>query len=321
MRAVRIQRTGGPEVLEVVDLPTPAPSPGEVLIRQEAVGLNFIDTYHRGGLYPLKLPAVLGTEGAGVVEAVGEEVTRFHVGDRVGYAGGIGAYAELRTLAADRAVRLPAGVSTRLAAAALLKGMTAEFLLRRCYPVKAGDAILVHAAAGGVGSILARWGKALGARVIGTVGSEAKAEIARANGCEAVILYREEDVAERVKALTDGQGVRVAYDGVGADTFEGSLASLGRRGVLVTYGNASGPVPPFAPLKLMRGSLYVTRPTLFDYVATTEELDESASALFHALETGAVSVEIGQEFPLAEARRAHEALEARATTGSTLLIP
>ena len=321
MLAVQIQQTGGPEVLEVVDLPEPSPGPGEILIRQEAVGLNFIDTYHRSGLYPMKLPAVLGTEGAGLVEAVGEGVTRLSPGDRVGYAGATGAYAQLRTLPADRAVKLPDGISTRLAAACMLKGMTAEFLLCRCYPVKAEDAILVHAAAGGVGMILSQWGKALGALVIGTVGSEAKAQPARAHGCDEVILYRQEDVAKRVKAITGGAGVRAVYDGVGADTFEASLNSLGRRGMLVTYGNASGPAPAIAPLRLTRGSLYLTRPTLFDYIATTQELDESANALFHVLESGAVKIEIGQEFPLAEARRAHEALEARRTVGSTLLIP
>jgi len=321
MRAVQLSRTGGPEVLEVVDLPEPEPGPGEILIRQEAVGLNFIDTYHRSGLYPVSLPTVLGSEGAGVVEAVGEGVTRFLAGDRVAYAGGFGAYAELRTYPAERAVKLPADIPTRTAAASLLKGMTAEFLLRRCYPVRPGDAILVHAAAGGVGMILSQWGKALGARVIGTVGSEEKAQVARDHGCDEVVLYRSEDVASRVKALTDGEGVRVAYDGVGADTFEASLASLGRRGVLVTYGNASGPAPAFAPLKLVRGSLYVTRPTLFDYVITTEELDESASALFHVLSSGDVKIQIGQEFALADVRAAHEALEGRATVGSTLLIP
>jgi len=321
MLAVQIQRTGGPEVLEVVDLPEPTPGPGEILIRQEAVGLNFIDTYHRGGLYPMKLPAVLGTEGAGVVEATGEGVTRFSPGDRVGYAGATGAYAQLRTLPADRAVKLPDGISTRLAAASMLKGMTAEFLLRRCYVVKAGDAILVHAAAGGVGMILSQWGKALGARVIGTVGSPEKAQVAKAHGCDEVILYRQEDVADRVKALTGGEGVRVVYDGVGADTFEASLNSVGRRGVMVTYGNASGPVPAVAPLRLTRGSLYLTRPTLFDYIITTQELDESAAALFHVLGNSSVKIEIGQEFPLAEVRQAHEALESRATVGSTLLIP
>jgi NADPH2:quinone reductase len=321
MRAVQVQQTGGPEVLKLVELDDPAPGPGEILIRQQAIGLNFIDTYYRTGLYPMRLPAVLGVEGAGVVEAVGEGVTRFAPGDRAGYAMGFGAYSDLRTYPADRAVKLPDGVSTRIAAASLLKGMTAEFLLRRCYEVKPGDPILVHAAAGGVGMILSQWGKALGALVIGTAGSEEKAQVARAHGCDDVILYREENVAERVKAITGGAGVRVVYDGVGADTFEASLASLGRRGVLITYGNASGPAPAIAPLKLMRGSLYLTRPTLFDYISTTQELDESAAALFQVLESGAVKVEVGQEFPLAEARRAHEALEGRQTVGSTLLIP
>lgn len=321
MRAVQIQAHGGPEALELVELPDPSPGPGEILIRQEAVGLNFIDTYYRTGLYPARLPVTLGVEGAGVVEAIGEGVDRFKVGDRAGYAMGFGAYTDLRTYPANRAVKLPEGVSSRLAAASLLKGMTAEFLLRRCYPVKTGDAILVHAAAGGVGMILSQWGRALGARVIGTVGSEEKAQVARAHGCHEVILYRQEDVAGRVRELTMGEGVRVAYDGVGADTFAASMASLGRRGVLITYGNASGPAPAFQPLKLMKGSLYVTRPTLADYIATTEELDESAAALFEVLQSGAVKVEVGQEFALADARKAHEALEGRATVGSTLLIP
>lgn len=321
MRAIQIQAHGGPEVLKLVELPDPTPGPGEILIRQEAVGLNFIDTYYRTGLYPARLPVTLGVEAAGVVEATGEGVTRFKVGDRAGYAMGFGAYTDLRTYPANRAVKLPEGVSSRLAAASLLKGMTAEFLLRRCYPVQTGDAILVHAAAGGVGMILSQWGRALGARVIGTVGSEEKAAIARDHGCHEVILYRQEDVAGRVKELTMGEGVRVAYDGVGADTFEASMASLGRRGMLITYGNASGPAPAFQPLKLMRGSLYVTRPTLADYIATTEELDESAAALFEVLTSGAVKVEIGQEFSLADAAKAHEALESRATVGSTLLIP
>ncbi|MDP1736791.1 MAG: quinone oxidoreductase [Caulobacter sp.] len=323
MLAIQAVRTGGPEVLEAVDLPVPAPGPGEILIRHEAIGLNFIDTYHRTGLYPLKMPAVLGLEGAGVVEAVGEGVTRFAVGDRAAYGNGpMGAYAEYHLVQAGRAARIPTGVDSRTAAAAMLKGMTAEFLLRRCYPVKKGDAVLIHAAAGGVGSILTQWAKALGAKVIATVGSQDKAELARANGADEVILYRDEDVAARVRAITGGAGVRVVYDGVGAATFEGSLASLGRRGMLVSYGNASGPAPAVAPLRLSQGgSLFLTRPTLFDYVTTTEELDESAGALFEVIGSGAVKIEIGQTFPLAQARQAHEALEARATTGSTLLIP
>jgi len=323
MRAVRITRTGGPEVLDLVEIATPRPGPGEILVRNSAIGVNFIDTYHRTGLYPVKLPSGLGMEGAGVVEAVGEGVTRFSVGDLAAYASGpIGAYADQHVVKADRAVKPPTGVSAEVAAAALLKGMTAEFLLRRCYPVRAGETILVHAAAGGVGSILVQWAKTLGAVVIGTVGSAAKAELARRHGCDHVILYREEDVAARVREITGGAGVPVAYDSVGAATFEGTLASLARRGLFVSFGNASGPVPPFAPARLSQmGSLFLTRPTLFDYVATTPELDASAQALFDVIASGAVEIEIGQTFPLAEVRRAHEALEARETIGASLLIP
>lgn len=323
MLAIQAVRAGGPEVLEAVELPVPTAGPGEILIRQEAIGLNFIDTYQRTGLYPVRMPAVLGLEGAGVVEAVGQGVTRFAVGDRAAFGNGpMGAYAEFHVVPAGRAVKIPTGVSSRDAAAAMLKGMTAEFLLRRCYTVKKGDAILVHAAAGGVGTILTQWAKALGAQVIATVGSADKAALATAAGADAMILYREEDVAARVKAITGGSGVRVVYDGVGAATLEASLSSLGRRGMLVSYGNASGPAPAVEPLRLSRGgSLYMTRPTLFDYVATTEELDESAGALFEVIASGAVKIAIGQTFPLAQARQAHEALEARATTGSTLLIP
>lgn len=323
MLAIQIERTGGPEVLEAVERPVPAPGPGEILIRQEAIGLNYIDTYHRTGLYPLKLPSGLGLEGAGVVEAVGEGVTRFAAGDRAAYGNGpLGAYAHYHVIPADRAVRLPAGIDARTAAAAMLKGMTAEFLLRRCHRVEAGEAVLIHAAAGGVGSILTQWARALGAFVIGTAGSPEKAALARTHGAHETILYREEDVAARVRALTGGAGVRVAYDGVGAATFDASLASLGRRGMLVSYGNASGPVPAVEPLRLSRGgSLFLTRPTLFDYVATVEDLDQSAAALFDAIGSGAVRIGIGQEFALADVRRAHEALEGRETTGSTLLIP
>ncbi len=323
MLAIQAVRAGGPEVLEAVDLPIPVAGPGEILIRQEAIGLNFIDTYQRTGLYPVKMPAVLGLEGAGVVEAVGQGGTRFAVGDRAAFGNGpMGAYAEFHVVPAGRAVKTPTGVSSRDAAAAMLKGMTAEFLLRRCYTVKKGDAILVHAAAGGVGTILTQWAKALGAQVIATVGSADKAALATAAGADEVILYRDEDVAARVRDITGGAGVRVAYDGVGAATLEASLSSLGRRGMLVSYGNASGPAPAVEPLRLSRGgSLYLTRPTLFDYVATTEELDESAGALFEVIASGAVKIAIGQAFPLAQAWQAHEALEARATTGSTLLIP
>jgi NADPH2:quinone reductase len=323
MLAIQAVRAGGPEVLEAVDLPIPTAGPGEILIRQEAIGLNFIDTYQRTGLYPIRMPAVLGLEGAGVVEAVGDGVSRFAVGDRAAFGNGpLGAYAEFHVVSADRAVKIPAGVSSRDAAAAMLKGMTAEFLLRRCYPVKKGDAVLIHAAAGGVGTIVTQWAKALGAQVIATVGSEDKADLARSLGADEVILYRDEDVAARVKAITGGAGVRVAYDGVGAATLEASLSSLGRRGMLVSYGNASGPAPAVEPLRLSRGgSLFLTRPTLFDYITTVEELDESAGALFEVIGSGAVKIAIGQTFPLSQARQAHEALEARATTGSTLLIP
>ena len=323
MLAIQAARTGGPEVLEAVDLPVPAPGPGQILIRHEAIGLNFIDTYFRSGLYPAKLPAVLGMEGAGIVEAVGEGVTRFQAGDRAAYGNGpMGAYAEFHVVSAERAVKLPDGIDSRTAAAAMLKGMTAEFLIRRCAPVRRGTTILVHAAAGGVGLILCQWAKALGARVIGTVGSQDKADLARANGCDEIILYRDEDVAARVKDLTDGKGVNIVFDGVGKDTFEASLASLRRRGILVSYGNASGSAPAVLPLRLQQGgSLFLTRPTLFDYITTVEELDDSATALFRAIAAGQVKITIGQEFPLAEARAAHEALEARTTTGATLLIP
>lgn len=323
MKAVRIEATGGPEVLQLVDLPTPEPKAGEILIRHQAVGINFIDTYHRSGLYPVKLPSGLGMEAAGVVEAVGDGVTRFSTGDLVAYASGpIGAYSERHVVNAERAVRLPAGVSAKQGAAALLKGMTAEFLLRRCYPVKAGETVLIHAAAGGVGSILVQWAKHLGATVIGTAGSEAKAQRARELGADHVILYGDQDVAAEVRRLTGGAGVPVAYDSVGASTFEGTLASLARRGLFVSYGNASGPVPAFEPARLQRaGSLFFTRPTLFDYAATTEELDASASALFEVIASGAVRIDIGQTFPLSDVRRAHEALEGRETVGASLLVP
>ncbi|WP_374469456.1 quinone oxidoreductase [Phenylobacterium sp.] len=323
MRAIRFEETGGPEVLQLVEVETPAPGPGQILVRHEAIGVNFIDTYHRSGLYPVKLPAGLGGEGAGVVEAVGEGVTRFRSGDLAAYAGGVmGAYADYALVAADRAVKPPAGIDARLAAAALLKGMTAEFLVRRCAPLKAGQPVLIHAAAGGVGQILVQWAKAIGAEVIATVGSEDKAARARALGADHVILYRDQDVAAEVKRITGGAGVPVAYDSVGRSTFEGTLASLARRGIFVSFGNASGPAPPVDPIRLMRGgSLFFTRPTLFDYVATTEELDDSAAALFALMADGRIKVEVGQTFPLAEARRAHEALEARETVGASLLIP
>jgi NADPH2:quinone reductase len=322
MLAVQAREAGGPEVLEVVEVSKPEPKPGQVLIRQEAVGLNFIDTYQRSGLYPVKFPAVLGTEGAGVVEAIGEGVSRFKVGDRAAYAGGGGGYAEYAVVPEGRAVHVPAGVSTQIAAGALLKGMTAEFLLRRCYPVQAGQTVLIHATAGGVGTIMVQWAKLIGARVIGTAGSQEKAALAKSFGCDEVILYRDEDVAARVREMTGGAGVPVAYDSVGKDTFEGTLGSLARRGMFVSFGNASGPVPPFSPLRLTQaGSLFFTRPTMFDYTATTEELDESAGALFALISQGKIKVEIGQTFALKDTRKAHEALEGRETRGASLLLP
>lgn len=323
MRAVRITRTGGPDVLGLVDAPIPSPGPGQVLVRHAAIGVNFIDTYHRSGLYPVKLPSGLGMEAAGTVEAIGEGVDRFAPGDQVVYASGpIGAYAEYNAVPADRAVKIPPGVTPDLAAAALLKGMTAEFLLRRCYPLQPGETVLVHAAAGGVGQILVQWAKAIGAVVIATAGGADKLARVKALGADHLIDYREQDVAAEVRRITSGAGVPVAYDSVGAATFEGTLGSLTRRGLFVSFGNASGPAPPVEPGRLSRmGSLYFTRPTLFDYVATTAELDASAAALFEVIASDAVRVEIGQTFPLGEVRRAHEALESRATVGASLLIP
>lgn len=323
MRAIQIDATGGPEVLKLVDIPAPEAKPGQILVRNQAIGLNFIDTYHRSGLYPLKLPSGLGMEGAGIVEAVGEGVTRFSVGDLAAYASGpIGAYAELHAVNAERAVKPPAGIDAQVAAGALLKGMTAEFLLRRCYQVKAGDHILVHAAAGGVGSILVQWGKALGAVVIATAGSQDKADRARSLGADHVILYRDADVAAEVRKVTGGKGVPVAYDSVGAATFEGTLGSLAKRGLFVSFGNASGPPPALAPARLMQaGSVFLTRPTMGDYLLTTAELDASAAALFAVIKSGKVKIDIGQTFPLAEARKAHEAMEGRDTVGASLLIP
>lgn len=322
MKAIQVRRTGGPEVLEVVDLPVPEPGPGEILVRQSAIGLNFIDTYHRAGLYPVEPPFTPGVEGAGVVEAVGPGVTRFAPGDRAAYAAGLGTYAEYRVADEGKAVRLPDAITDEIAAAAMLKGMTAEYLVRRTFPLKPGDTALVYAAAGGVGSILTPWAKALGATVIAVVGGPEKAAIARGLGADHVIDHRSEDIAGRVRDLTGGKGVQVAYDGVGKATFEASLASLARRGMLVSYGNASGPVPPVEPLRLSRqGSLFLTRPTLFDYTSTTAELDESAAALFEVIASGKVRISINQRFPLERAADAHRALEAGETMGSTLLIP
>ena len=323
MLAIQAREAGGVDVLEAVDVPLPTPGPGQILLRQEAAGLNFIDTYFRSGLYPAKFPLILGQEGAGIVEAIGEGVTRFQVGDRAGYGvGGGGGYAEAVILKEDKVVKLPEGIDARTAAASLLKGMTAEFLIRRCFPVAAGDAVLIHAAAGGVGLILSQWARSLGAFVIGTTSSDTKAQLALANGCHHVVRYDLGDFAPEVRKLTDGAGVRVVYDGVGKDTLDGSLASLGRRGMMVSFGNASGPAGPVEPSRLQRGgSQFLTRPTLFDYVTNAEELDDSAGALFEKILSGAVKIQIGAEFALRDAVQAHIALEGRKTTGSTLLIP
>ena len=323
MKAVRIEKTGGPEVLVLVEVPTPTPGPGEIRIRHEAIGLNFIETYQRSGLYPMPLPTGLGQEAAGVVEAVGEGVTRFSVGDRAGYCTGpAGAYAEASVVKADRAVHIPDAISSKVAAASMLRGMTAEYLIRRAWPVKSGDTVLIHAAAGGLGIILTQWAKTLGLKVIATVGSEAKAKVAGDVGADEVILYEQEDVAARVREITGGLGVPVVYDGVGKTTFEGSLASLSRRGCLISFGNASGAAEPLQIGRLSRmGSLYVTRPTLNDYVASTEELDDSADALFGLIAAGKIKVEIGSERPLAQVCQAHEDMEARSTVGANILIP
>jgi len=322
MRAVQIQKTGGPDVLNVIDLPKPSPTAGRILVKHAAIGLNFIDTYQRAGLYPLELPTVLGREGSGVVEAVGPGVSEFKPGDRVAYVTAGGAYADYNALPTANAILLPDAVDFETGAACMLKGMTAEFLAERIWPLAKGDYVLVHAAAGGVGAILSQWLHHRGIKVIGTAGSKDKADFAKAHGCDHVILYRNADVAAEVRKLTDGKGVKIAYDSVGKDTAEASLSSLARRGLFVTFGNASGPVPPMAPLELSRrGSLFMTRPTLFDYIATPAEFQTSAKALFEMIASGAVKIEIGQTFGLADIRKAHEALESRATTGATVLVP
>jgi NADPH2:quinone reductase len=323
MLAIQIDRTGGPEVLKPETLPDPEPGPGQIRIRHGAIGLNFVETYQRSGLYPMALPKVLGQEAAGTVDAVGEGATRFHVGDRAGYvSGSSGAYAECAVIDEGKAIKLPRFVSDEEAAAVLLKGLTVEMLVRRCYPLKAGQRALVHAAAGGVGQLLVQWAKAIGATVIATAGSPEKLKIAQDHGADHLVSYADPAWSEQVRALTDGEGVHVAYDGVGRDTFDGSLKSLAKRGFLVLYGGASGPVPPVDPLALMRGgSLYLTRPTLFDYAADTAEMDEAAKALFGLMGEGRLKVSVGQRFALKDAADAHRALEARQTTGSTLLIP
>jgi NADPH2:quinone reductase len=323
-KAIRIHEIGGPEVLCWEDVSVAAPGPGEVHLRHAAVGLNYIDVYHRNGLYPLaSLPAIPGMEGAGEVLAVGDGVEDLQIGDRVAYAGlPPGAYAEERLIPAHRLVKLPKEIDYKHAAAMMLQGMTVQYLLRSTYRVQSGDTILIHAAAGGVGLIACQWAKALGATVIGTVGTEEKATLARAHGCDHTILYRHESIVERVREITGGEGVPVVYDSIGKDTFEASLDCLRPRGILVSFGNASGPVAPFDPgILAQKGSLYITRPTLMTYTASREDLLASAKELFEVVLSGAVKIEIGQTYALADAAQAHRDLEARKTTGSTVLIP
>lgn len=323
--AIRIHRTGGPEVLqwEEVGAGETALAAGEVRLRQHAVGVNFIDIYHRTGLYPLPLPSGIGMEAAGVVEALGEGVTELKVGDRVAYAGGpIGAYAEVRNMPADRLVKLPDGIDFKTGAAMMLQGMTAQYLLRRTYRVQPGDTILIQAAAGGVGLIVCQWAKALGATVIGTVSSDEKAALAKAHGCDHAIIYTRENFTERVREITGGQGVPVVYDSIGKDTFTGSLDCLRPMGMMVTFGNASGPVPPVDTAELSkRGSLFLTRPTLFSYIAKRADLLAISAELFDVVGSGKVKIEVNQTYALKDAAQAQTDLAARKTTGSIVLLP
>lgn len=321
-RAVRIHRTGGPDVLTLETVDAGRPRAGEVLIRQTAVGLNFIDIYQRSGLYPLALPAILGMEAAGVVEAVGPGVTDPGIGDRVAYPMTAGAYAGERIMLADRLVRIPDGVSDETAAAMMLKGMTVEYLLMRTFPVQEGQTILFHAAAGGVGLIACQWARALGAQVIGTVSTAEKAALASAHGCHHPIVTSSEDIVARVMDITGGKGVPVVYDSIGRDTFDASLKVLAPRGTLVSFGQSSGAVESFNPARLAAGgSLYYTRPGLAHYIASREELDLSAKRLFSMVDSGEVRIEVNQTYPLDDIERAHRDLEGRRTTGSTVLLP
>jgi NADPH2:quinone reductase len=322
MKAIRFEKTGGPEVLSYIDVDLPPPGPGQVRVKHTVIGVNFIDTYHRSGLYKLPLPSGLGSEAAGVVESVGDGVTTLGPGDRVAYAGAMGAYSQANNIPADRLVKLPAGISDETAAAAMLKGMTAQYLLKRTYPVKAGQTIVLHSAAGGVGLIAGQWAKHLGVTVIGTVGHDDKAALAKENGCTHVLNSRDPEWPKQVRALTGGQGVPVVYDSVGKDTFAGSLDALAVRGMLVSFGNSSGAVPAFELGILMaKGSLYVTRPTLASYTRNAQELQDTADDLFAAIASGAVKIIVHQRFKLSEAAKAHEALHSRTTTGATVLIP
>lgn len=318
-----LRRTGGPDALEQEPVVLGAPGPGEARVRHQAIGLNYIDTYHRSGLYPVPLPSGLGTEAAGIVEAVGDGVTGVRPGDRVAYAGGpLGAYATVRMMPAAALVPLPEDITADQAAAVMLKGMTADMLVGPCSRIRPGQTALVHAAAGGVGSILVQWLKSVGAIVIAHAGSEAKAAVAAGLGADSALSCPYDTLAEAVRTATNGRGVDVAFDGVGAASWQATLASMAKRGLIVSYGNASGPVPPIAPLELGRaGSLFLTRPSMFDYTASPDELRASAGRLFELIASNKIGIGIGQRFPLSEAAAAHRALESRTTTGSTLLIP
>ena len=322
VHAIRIHEQGGPEVMKWESIDVPAPGAGQIAIAHKAIGLNYIDCYHRSGLYPLPMPSGIGMEGAGVVDAVGAGVTDIRTGDRVAYAAGPpGSYAETRVIDAAKVVKLPAGIADETAAAMMLQGMTAEYLIRRTYKVKPGDTVLFHAAAGGVGLIACQWLKLLGATVIGTVGSDEKAAIAKAHGCDYPIVYTREKFPERVREITNGKGVPVVYDSIGNDTYLGTLDCLAPRGLFVSFGNASGPIKNFeVGLLAAKGSLYFTRPGLANYTGTKEDLAESSSALFDAVSKG-VKIEINQRYPLRDAAQAHRDLEGRKTTGSTIFLP
>ncbi len=322
-KAIRMQQTGAPDVMEYVDVDLPSPGRGEVLVRQMACGLNFIDVYFRTGLYPQSLPGSLGMEGAGVVEAVGTDVSHVKVGDRVAYAGRpLGAYAEARVMPADILVKLPDSISFETAAAMMLQGLTVQYLFRRTFRLQGGETILFHAAAGGVGLIACQWARALGVTMIGTVGSDEKAELAKANGCVHTINYNKENFVERVKEITSGKGVPVVYDSIGKDTFIGSLDCLSPLGMMVSFGNASGPVSPFGLNELAtRGSLFVTRPSLFNYTAKRDDLEVMAAELFGMVESGKIKIDINQRYALKDVAQAHRDLESRKTTGSSILIP
>lgn len=322
VKRIQIEGFGGPDVMSYVDTPEPTPKQGEIVVKHDAIGLNYIDTYHRSGLYQIPLPSGIGLEAAGIIVEVGEGVSDLSVGDRIAYCTGpIGAYSELHAVSADRAVKLPDHVSSEVAAATMLKGLTVQYLIRQIHRVKSGDTVLFHAAAGGVGLIACQWLKHLGATVIGTVGSEAKADAAHAAGCDHIIYYDREDIAAKVLEFTDGAKVPVVFDGVGGSTWEASLDSLQRRGLMVSFGNASGPVTDVnLGILAAKGSLFVTRPTLFDYTATREALTAAADDLFNVL-NGPVNVSINAEYALADVVQAHKDLEARKTTGSTILRP